>query len=545
MQRNAHLEGRGREPRLGEQAPGGQDPLDPGRNVAAPSSHFAAAEKAPHAVHDELGLREVILRAPDELLRAIHLAVVDDDGRELAAGLGADRTVGQRGSQRVSVGEHPVRAGVLVLDHVLAAEGQEHLDVVFVRVAVPAFDDLLGTFEQVAGREGRAGGSGVGKHEGVQIDDCLGEGELAKREVPLLFGAFRLPVGPLALRLRASRLLFRMPRLGDRRHQSADEGGQRERRQQDRRAVAPHELCGAVGRRVRARADRLMREVPPDVVGQVGHGGVPLCGVLLQGPGDDRVEVAAKLSPQALGSRGSGGGVLYGARIGRPLRVRFDDRLEQQSGRGQGRFGRMPPGEEEIEQRAEGEDVGGGRDRAARDLLGSGVFGRQRPAPFPGQRRRLARAPIALEQLRDPEVQQLDLAVRPDEYVGRLDVPVHDQVGMRMGDRGGHVEEKTKTRRDVERLPVAVAVDLLAFDVLQHDVRLARRGHARVQEPGDVGMREPRQDAALAAEAFLAGAPHETRVEELDGRLALEAAIAAAREPDGPMPPWPIGETSV
>ena len=46
------------------------------------------------------------------------------------------------------------------------------------------------------------------------------------------------------------------------------------------------------------------------------------------------------------------------------------------------------------------------------------------------------------------------------------------------------------------------------------------------------GIGEPREDVALAPEALCAGAAHEARVQELDGRAALEPPVVAAGEPD-------------
>ena len=57
---------------------------------------------------------------------------------------------------------------------------------------------------------------------------------------------------------------------------------------------------------------------------------------------------------------------------------------------------------------------------------------------------------------------------------------------MRVRHRGQHVEEQPHARRDVERRVVAVAVDALAVDVLEDQVRLARAGHAGVDQARDV-----------------------------------------------------------
>ena len=79
-----------------------------------------------------------------------------------------------------------------------------------------------------------------------------------------------------------------------------------------------------------------------------------------------------------------------------------------------------------------------------------------------------------------------------------------DQVRVRVRDRAKHVQEEPQAGLDGQRALVAVAVDALPVDVLQHEVRLPRRGDARVDQLGDVRVVQAREDAALAAEAALA-----------------------------------------
>ena len=74
---------------------------------------------------------------------------------------------------------------------------------------------------------------------------------------------------------------------------------------------------------------------------------------------------------------------------------------------------------------------------------------------------------------------------------------------------------------------VAVAIDALAVDVLEHEVGLAERRDAGIEEVRDVRMAQPRQDAAFAPEALLAVAADQAGVQQLDRGHALEAAVAA------------------
>ena len=83
---------------------------------------------------------------------------------------------------------------------------------------------------------------------------------------------------------------------------------------------------------------------------------------------------------------------------------------------------------------------------------------------------------------------------------------------------------------------VAVAVDGLTVDVLEDEIRLARRRHARIDEARDVRVRDPGEDVAFAPEPLLAGAAHQRDVQQLDRRAPLEAAVAALGQPDAAHP---------
>jgi len=81
---------------------------------------------------------------------------------------------------------------------------------------------------------------------------------------------------------------------------------------------------------------------------------------------------------------------------------------------------------------------------------------------------------------------------------------------------------------------MAVLVDRLAVDVLQHQVGLRAVGHdAGVQQPRDVRVRQAREDAALALEARRVAVAEQARAQELDRDLALVAAVRAPRQPHG------------
>ena len=102
-----------------------------------------------------------------------------------------------------------------------------------------------------------------------------------------------------------------------------------------------------------------------------------------------------------------------------------------------------------------------------------------------------------------------------------------------VGHRVHHVQEEADARVDGEVVGLAVAVDAVAVDVLQHQEGLPHGRDARVHELGDVRVAQAGQDRALAAEAGLGLGAEQAGVEELDRGHALEASVTAVGQPDG------------
>jgi hypothetical protein len=102
-----------------------------------------------------------------------------------------------------------------------------------------------------------------------------------------------------------------------------------------------------------ARAHRLVREVATQVLGEGGDRRVALGRALLQGLGDDVVEVASKQAPQLLGvaarraamSSSAPAGMRAGRRdrLGQTRRRCLDDRLDELGVRARGRARRCWP----------------------------------------------------------------------------------------------------------------------------------------------------------------------------------------------------------
>jgi hypothetical protein len=191
----------------------------------------------------------------------------------------------------------------------------------------------------------------------------------------------------------------------------------------------------------------------------------------------------------------------------------------------------MTAGEQYIEQHAKRIHVGGCGDRAAGDLFGGGELRRQATG-VAREKRRIARLGFGLEPLGNAEVEQLHLTGGRDQHIRRLEVAMHDEVGVRMSHGGEHIEKEAESRVHTELLFIAVLIDVATFDVLEHEVGLADGRDARINETRDVRMIESREYRALATKAILACAADKRRVEQFDGGATFEASVTALGEPD-------------
>jgi hypothetical protein len=192
--------------------------------------------------------------------------------------------------------------------------------------------------------------------------------------------------------------------------------------------------------------------------------------------------------------------------------------------------------EQLAQQHAQRPHVGGGGHGLAPHLLGRGPGGGKGTLAGARDRRGGRRRAVFafVEQPRDAEVQQLDLALAVDHHVARLQVAMHHQLRVGGGDGLHHVDEQPQAGFHVQLALIAPAIDGLAAHQLQHQVGLATftvAGHPGVEQARDVWVFQPRQDAALALEALARLGAVQAPVHQLDGGLAVVAAVAAARQP--------------
>src|SRR5262249_16948006 len=134
------------------------------------------------------------------------------------------------------------------------------------------------------------------------------------------------------------------------------------------------------------------------------------------------------------------------------------------------------------------------------------------------------------EELGDAEIQQLRVPVGRQEDVLGLEVAMHDEIAMRVADGLADLEEELDARPERGSVLAKVGVERLAVDVLENEVRVTAVAHAAVDETGDPGVIEAREDRALAVETRL---ELRRRGEELDRDALRERPVDALGEIHG------------
>src|SRR5215469_3194053 len=130
----------------------------------------------------------------------------------------------------------------------------------------------------------------------------------------------------------------------------------------------------------------------------------------------------------------------------------------------------MPPAEEQIKEHAECVNVARNPDVSALDLLRRGECGSQRPLASLRHLGDLSWFSALVEQLGNPEVQQLHRALLGDQDVRWLEISVQQEVSVRMGDCLSGFQEQSDPCVNRRATPLTPAIDRLTLDVLQDEV---------------------------------------------------------------------------
>jgi hypothetical protein len=132
------------------------------------------------------------------------------------------------------------------------------------------------------------------------------------------------------------------------------------------------------------------------------------------------------------------------------------------------------------------------------DLLRRRILGRHR---LNGRLRRDRLTGARVDEFRDTEVEELQLAVARDEDVRRFEIAVDDQVLVRVLHDVAHGGKELESRVDRETACIAIAVDRFTIDILHREPRYAVTCDAAVDEAGDVWVLEKRENPTLLQES--------------------------------------------
>ena len=271
-------------------------------------------------------------------------------------------------------------------------------------------------------------------------------------------------------------------------HRQAED---RERRQRDRhrlRSVSLEILPDAVAPRVGRRAYRLLVEVPPHIVGQVGHRGISSLRLFAQRHQADVVQVAGR-------NRRAGGPAAHA--LAGTGRSRLQNRSFQLAGLTLA-VERMLSRDQFVEQHPQAVDIGRRGDRCTGQLLRCSVGRRQGHDAVSSQvvGGRNASLIVRRQQLGDTEIEQFDPASFADQDIARLEIAMDNEVAVSVMDR---VTDGEKGAQAILQQRLGHRVQQGAsLDVFHGEPRSqAIVSKATVDQPSDAVMAKAGEDLAF------------------------------------------------
>ncbi len=176
---------------------------------------------------------------------------------------------------------------------------------------------------------------------------------------------------------------------------------------------------------------------------------------------------------------------------------------------------RQHAAEQFIADDAECIDIGGDTHGGAGELLGGGVFRRDRMA-FSDRAR--ARIVIVIgQQAGNTEVEQAHGAAGVDQHIARFQVAMYHQLRVRILRGRADIDQQFDAGTQIQSLAVAPGVDGHAVDEFEGEPWASIGRHTGIDEAGEVGMRQPRKDASLAQKACLHIIEIKAATDQLDG----------------------------
>src|SRR5271156_1981853 len=109
---------------------------------------------------------------------------------------------------------------------------------------------------------------------------------------------------------------------------------------------------------------------------------------------------------------------------------------------------------------------------------------------------------------------------------------MNDEMAMRVANRSKHALEQRDSCFEAKFKTIAVSVDRLTLDIFEYQIGLRIVDDPGIDEPRDIGMIQPAEHLALAAESLFTGSAEPVGMDELDRDRALESSVGSAGSPD-------------
>ena len=184
-----------------------------------------------------------------------------------------------------------------------------------------------------------------------------------------------------------------------------------------------------------------------------------------------------------------------------------------------------PAGQQTVEDHAKGIDIGRPMQSSSGQLLRTGEAGRHRAAAHHGEIR--GRVGGRADQFGDAEVEQLDHTGIGNLDVGRLQIPMDDEIPMQVVNGPANLLKQFDSRRQREPLRIAKLVDGQALDILHHVVRSSVGHVSAIQNARDIRMIQRGEHLTFLLEALDEFRCHPIAKNHLESDILSKGAIIA------------------
>ena len=191
----------------------------------------------------------------------------------------------------------------------------------------------------------------------------------------------------------------------------------------------------------------------------------------------------------------------------------------------------LAPCQQFVQQHTQYIDVAGSRGRVATHLFGARMIRRHQADVGMSDCHRVHHLP-GVQHFGDSEIEQLGNPLGSHQDVRWLEVPMHDEILMRIVNSRTDSSKQHQTLFQCEFVDIAIDIDRQTVDVLHDDIGSAIRRCSAIEQLCDIRMIQRREDLSLDLETTLHLLGDQAGLHEFEGNALTESLVRAFGEND-------------